>query len=113
VGEWRDPETLWKDHLDNAATEVLLEGAEAGARLASPWYLLPFARAAKSWSALLNLAGKVGPVPEGMPAAVALRTMDYDGRHEAITSRLGEQAEIYRAARGFPPPYWRLVQLAR
>ena len=25
----------------------------------------------------------------------------------------GAQAEIYRAARGFPPPYWRLVQLAR
>jgi len=113
VGEWRDPGTLWKDHLDNAATEAMLEGAEAGARLASPWYLLPLGRAAKGWSALLNLAGKIGPVPEGMPAVVALRSLDYDNRHAAIARRLAEKAEAYRAAHGFLPPYWRLVQLAR
>jgi len=33
VAEWRDPETLYKDHLDNAVIDVMLEGAEAGERL--------------------------------------------------------------------------------
>jgi hypothetical protein len=113
VGEWRDPETLWKDHLDNAATEAMLEGAEAGARLTARWHLLPLARAAKGWSALLNLAGKVGPVPEGMPAVVALRSLDYEARHAAIVALLAAKAEAYRTRHGFLPPYWRLVQLAR
>ena len=30
VAEWRDPETLWQDHVDNAVIEAMLEGADTG-----------------------------------------------------------------------------------
>ena len=30
VAEWHDPGTLFKDHLDNAVTDVLLEDANSG-----------------------------------------------------------------------------------
>ena len=30
VAEWRDPETLWQDHVDNAVVEAMLEGADEG-----------------------------------------------------------------------------------
>src|SRR5512136_2658357 len=60
VAEWRDPETLRKDHIDNAVTDVMLEGAEKGEALTYPWYLLPVARVMKGYSLALNLLGKEG-----------------------------------------------------
>lgn len=30
VAEWRDRDTLWQDHLDNAVVDVMLESAERG-----------------------------------------------------------------------------------
>lgn len=113
VGEWRDQTTLRKDHYDNAATEVMLEGAEKGDELHYQWYLLPLARIVKGYSILLNLAGKAGPIPEGMSATAALRTQDYDKRHKAITDRLSIMADKFKANHGYEPPYWQLVKLAR
>jgi hypothetical protein len=113
VAEWRDPGTLRKARLDNAATEVMLEGAEQGEDIACQWYLLPVARLIKAYSVALNLLGRVGPVPEGMTATTALRTMGYESAHEAIVRRLAVKAEHFRQERGYEPPYWELVRLAR
>jgi hypothetical protein len=113
VGEWRDQATLKKDRYDNAVTEVMLEGAEKGDELYYQWYLLPLARVVKGYSVVMNLFGKPGPVPEGMSATAALRTQDYDKRHEAIKERLSLKAEQFKTDHGYAPPYWELVKLAR
>jgi hypothetical protein len=113
VAEWRDPMTLYKDHLDNAVIDVMLEGAENGEELGYPWYALPPARALKGYSLLLNLFGGVGPVPEGMSAAAALRNTEFSSTHERLKERLSILAEEFSAAKGFRPPYWELVRLAR
>ncbi len=113
VAEWRDPETLRKDHLDNAVTEAMLEGAERGDRLRYDWYLLPIARVVKAYSVVLNLFGFAGPIPEGMSAAAGLKHEDYVTRHEAAVAAVRESADRFRHDRGFEPPYWRLLQMAR
>jgi len=113
VAEWRDPETLKKDRLDNAVTEVMLEGAEKGDEIGYQWYLLPLARIAKAYSMLLNQFGKAGPIPEGMSATTALRTQDYMGKHNAIGKRLEKKADQYKKEHGYEAPYWGLVNLAR
>ena len=82
IAEWRHPETLYKDHLDNAVTDIMLEGAETGERLSYDWYMLPIARVMKAYSWALNLFGRVGPVPEGMDATAALKNSWYSERHE-------------------------------
>ena len=84
VAEWRDPETLYKDHLDNAVTDVMLEEADSGKALSYDWYLLPIGRATKLYSMILNLFGAVGPVPEGMSAEAALKNVEYSETHEKI-----------------------------
>lgn len=113
VAEWRDPETLKKDRIDNAVTEVMLEGAEKGDEIGYQWYLLPVARIVKAYSMFLNRLGKAGPIPEGMSATAAFRTQDYMDKHEAIGKRLEEKAERYRKEHGYEAPYWALVSLAR
>jgi hypothetical protein len=113
VAEWRDPATLRKDHFDNAVTEVMLEGAEAGERLTYDWYLHPVARVLKAYSSILNLVGREGPVPEGMPAAAALRNKFYSGRHDAIKRELTKLSGVFEREKGYAPPFWDLVQLAR
>ena len=113
VAEWRDPEVLFKDHVDNAAIEAMLEAADRGMRLDhSPW-MLPLARAAKAYSVALNLAGRVGPVPEGMSAATALRARRLDEIHGAVTNDVLDRAAAFARERGYRPPYWELVTLAR
>ncbi len=113
VGEWRDLETLKKDHYDNAVTEVMLEGAEKGDELAYQWYLLPVVRLAKTYSVVLNLMGKVGPVPEGMSSTAALRNVWYSKRHDTIAAQLATKAAIFQREKGYEPPYWELVNMAR
>lgn len=113
VAEWRDMETLKKARLDNAATEVMLEGAEEGEEIGYAWYLLPFSRIVKAYSMLLNEFGKAGPIPEGMSAATALRTENYMRRHEEIGRRLTSKVQTYKKRYGYEPPYWELVKLAR
>jgi len=112
VAEWRDMETLRKDHQDNAVTEAILDAAERGLHLHYQWYLLPLARLAKAYSALLNRFGAVGPVPEGMSATAALRDRWYSSLHGQVLRRVEAQAATFRSQRGYPPPYWRLVRMA-
>jgi hypothetical protein len=113
VAEWRDPETLRKDRMDNAVTEFMLEGAEKGDELSYQWYLLPIARLVKAYSMILNHFGKVGPIPEGMSATAGLRTTYYDDIHDAIGEKLALKADSFRIEHGYEAPYWELVKLAR
>lgn len=113
VAEWRDPEGLRQDRLDNAATDVMLEGAERGESLGHSAALLPLARVMKAWSWTLDRFGGVGPIPEGMSATVALRLKEYRARHAALKARIDERARRFRAERGYEPPYWELLNLGR
>lgn len=113
VAEWRDPAALYADHLDNAVMDALLEEAEAGARLGYPPAMLPLARAAKAISALMNSLGGVGPVPEGMSAATALRHRSFVRRHAAVRRRVERAAAEFQRRAGYRPPYWELIRLSR
>ena len=113
VAEWRDPLTLFKDHLDNAVIDVMLELAEEGEDLSYDWYALPAARVVKAYSLALNLFGGIGPIPEGMTATAALRNTVFTSKHEAIKRGLEVRATAYASERGYAPPYWELVRLAR
>jgi hypothetical protein len=113
VAEWRDPEALWQDHVDNAVVEALLESAEAGERLAYHWYELPGARVAKGFSMAMNAFGGVGTVPEGMSAQAALRHRTFTRRHAELKARLLERAGELARRQGYRPLYWELRRLAR
>ncbi len=113
VAEWYNPETLYKDHLDNAVIDVMLEGADRGEKLGYDWYKLPLARLLKAYSWIKNLCGGIGPIPEGMSAGAALRNDRFSKRHAAIKARLIQLATDFQQTRGYRPPYWELVKLAR
>jgi hypothetical protein len=113
VAEWRDPAALMSDHIDNAVIDAMLEGAERGDRLDYPWYQLPLVRLAKGYSWVIGRLGKTGPVPEGMSATSALRNASFSARQRELAAAV--RANVDRVAReqGYPPPYWRLLALAR
>ena len=113
VAEWRDPGTLYKDHLDNAVTDVMLEEADSGKVLYYDWYLLPIGRMMKFYSTLLNMFGEEGPVPEGMNAEAALKNVSYSDIHDQIKLKLVSLADQFKILNGYTPPYWELVNLAR
>jgi len=113
VAEWRDQETLFKDHLDNAVIDAMLEEADEGQSLEYDWYLLPLARLAKGYSVLLNIMGREGPVPEGMSATVALRAEWLSSRHERRVEYVRTEAVAFEKRHGYRPPYWVLLRMAR
>jgi hypothetical protein len=112
VGEWRDMGALWDDHVDNAVTEALLEQADRGYRLTYGWYLLAPARLVKAYSVVLNYFGKAGPIPEGMSAGIALKSMRLDTLHGQIKKRVLAEAGSFEQINGYRPPYWELVKMA-
>lgn len=113
VAEWRDAASLFKDHIDNAVIDAMLEGAERGDRLGFPWYALPAARVGKALSWVLERFGRTGPVPEGMSAAAALRNKSFSDRERRLALRVSEHAARRSREQGYPPPYWVLLDLAR
>jgi hypothetical protein len=114
VAEWRDTETLYQDHVDNAILDAMLEQAESeGVRLEYDWYMLPFGRVLKAYSIVLNRFGQVGPIPEGMSAAAALRNDRFSKRHARVKAAVVAGAAAFEAQHGYRPPYWELVKLAR
>ena len=113
VAEWRDPATLFQDHVDNAVVDAMLEGAERGDRLGYAWYHLPLARCAKAYSWVLERFGRIGPVPEGMSAAAALRSRAFSDRERRLAGRVAAQATMLASGQGYPPPFWTLLELAR
>jgi hypothetical protein len=67
----------------------------------------------KFYSFILNVFGSEGPVPEGMSAEAALKNVYYSDTHDQIKSRLTFLADQFKAQKGYTPPYWELVNLAR
>jgi hypothetical protein len=113
VAEWRDWASLFDDHMDNAVTDAMLEGAESGDALEFDWYALPVARLLKGYSWIRARSGGVGKIPEGMAPSAALRNRSYGVRHAEIKEALRSRAEQWTAEKGFRPPYWELISLAR
>ena len=113
VAEWRDPEALFNDHVDNAVIDAMLEGAERGDVVDYDYRYLPMARVMKAYSSFLNSIGRHGPVPEGMAATTALRSKWLDERHAAIKEAVLQQVEDFRAEHNYEPPYWQLLAMAR
>lgn len=113
IAEWRDPETLWQDHIDNAVIDAMLERAERGDRLTYDWYLLPMGRLAKAYSVVKNWFGAAGPIPEGMSASAALRNSAFSARHARIKADLDLLIRQFQVEHGYHPPYWTLLELAR
>jgi hypothetical protein len=113
IAEWRDYETLYKDHLDNAVVDILLESADHGAPLGYDRYLLPVARVLKVYSAIINEFGAIGPIPEGMTATAALKNKWFSRLHRDTVERLRVLAQRFRQSNGYSPPYWELIKLAR
>jgi hypothetical protein len=113
IAEWRNPETLWQDHLDNAVIDALLETAERGAELDYNLWLLPPMRLLKTGCWVWNQFGGTGPIPEGMSATTALRVDRLKVRHAAARERLKQAAAQFQHNNGYVAPYWELVRLAR
>ena len=112
VAEWRDKETLFKDHLDNAVMDVLIARANAGEKLSYDRWLLPVARVLKAYSFLQTTFGKEGVIPEGMPAAVALKNNDFVERFQQLKTRTEKKVQVFEEEYGYTPPYWQLVSFA-
>ena len=113
VAEWRDAESLFDDHIDNAVTDAMLEGAERGDVLTFDWYALPVARLLKAYSWVRERTGSPGPIPQGMSPASALRNRSYNARHSALGTGVRAAAGQWETEHGYRPPYWTLVSLAR
>jgi hypothetical protein len=113
VAEWRDRETLFDDHVDNAVIDAMLEAAERGVIIDYDYLYLPMARVMKAYSLALNAAGRHGPVPEGMSATTALRSKWLDEQHQAIKADVLRRADAFTTKRGYAPPYWQLFEMAR
>jgi hypothetical protein len=112
VAEWRNPQLLYQDHLDNAVLDAMLERGDSTATLDYNLWLLPVVRLVKAYSRVLNWFGAVGPIPEGMSATAALRVQYFSQAFEAIKTDLINRAQIFKEERGYRPPYWALVGLA-
>jgi hypothetical protein len=113
VAEWREPATLMKDHIDNAVIDAMLEGAEAGDQLKYPWYQLPLVRVARLYSWTIGRFGGIGPVPEGMSATAALRNSAFGKREQRLAEQVARGVDSLAQSQGYPPPYWKLLDLAR
>jgi hypothetical protein len=112
VAEWREAPALWQAHLDDAVTDAMLANAKPGQPLPFSRLKLPFARAAKAYSVVLNWFGRFGLIPQGMSATSALRASKYRADHDAIKERLKVLAAAFKETHHYSPPYWQLVRLA-
>jgi len=113
VAEWCDPETLLKDHLDNAVMDALLERANAGMAIQYSRWLLPLARIVKAYSIVLNSFGNAGIIPEGMSATQALKNNSFVDLYQHTRKNTEAKINLFREENGYRPPYWVMVEFAR
>ncbi|HEX9252935.1 MAG TPA: YiiX/YebB-like N1pC/P60 family cysteine hydrolase [Ignavibacteriaceae bacterium] len=113
VAEWRDIETLYKDHVDNAVVDAILEWSDKRNEIKFDWYMLPVFRIVKLYSVILNQFEIAGPIPEGMSATSALRHEAFKSFHSDIKNVVLNKAEKFKEKNGYTPPYWRLLEFAR
>ncbi|MBK8611481.1 MAG: hypothetical protein IPL84_16470 [Chitinophagaceae bacterium] len=112
VAEWRDPHTLFKDHLDNAVMDALLEKANKGEAIDYTIWQLPLVRVLKGYCMLKNLFGKIGIIPEGMSATKALKNQTFVAMHMKVKEKTAQLAKAFVVKNGYQPPYWQLIKLA-
>jgi hypothetical protein len=112
VGEWRDMNALFEDHLYNSVIDAMLMCAENGEDIEYNIWMLPVVRIAKAYSKILNWASKVGPVPEGMSALEAAKSDAFISRHETLKQKVRAEVVSFKQENGYAPPYWELVRIA-
>ena len=112
IAEWRDLETLFQDHVDNAAVDGIIEQVNSGKSIPSNNLLLPLFRVVKLYSWIMNTFGLVGPIPEGMSPEAALRHEAYSEFHSQIKNYIILRSEEFQKEKGYRPPYWILVKFA-
>ena len=113
VAEWRDPETLFKDHIDNAVMDALLEQANKGVMVGYDHWKLPFVRMVKGYCIVKNWFGKPGIIPEGMSATTALKNQRLVAMNKKIKDEVLKMSGNFRQANNYRPPYWQLVKFAK
>jgi len=113
VAEWRDPETLYKDHIDNAVMDAMLEQANAGQKVDYNIWQLPVVRLLKAWCFIKNQFGYEGIIPEGMSATTALKNQWLVNRNRHITLQVKAAADGFMKAHQYRAPYWQLLVFAR
>ena len=112
VAEWRDPETLFKDHIDNAVMDAMLEEANNGKTIDYNIWQLPIVRIVKGYCIIKNLFGKAGLIPEGMSATRALKNQNFVAMHLRIKNKTQLLADDFIKQNHYKPPYWQLLRLA-
>jgi hypothetical protein len=112
VAEWRDPQTLYKDHIDNAVMDAMWLSADQGKEIDYNPFLLPVARVLKGYCIALNLMGEEGKIPEGMSAETALKNNSFVEKYEIIRAETERRAEEFRHANDYIAPFWKLVSMA-
>lgn len=112
VAEWRDPETLFKDHIDNAVMDAMLEKANAGASIDYNIWKLPLVRLIKGYCVVINFFGKTGIIPEGMSATRALKNQSFVAMHDRIKIITLQKTGEFINLNHYKPPYRQLVQFA-
>jgi hypothetical protein len=112
VAEWRDPETLFKDHIDNAVMDALLEKANKGKTIDYNIWQLPIVRFIKGYCIIKNMFGKIGMIPEGMSATRALKNQTFVAMHTTVKNKTMQLAQDFIKQNDYRPPYWQLVKFA-
>ena len=112
VAEWRDPETLYKDHIDNAVMDAMWLSADQGKQIDHNPFMLPIARGLKGYCMMLNAMGTEGLIPEGMSATQALKNNSFVEKYQAIRELTLQKAEAFQTENKYLPPYWEMIILA-
>lgn len=112
VAEWRSPATLFKDHIDNAVMDALLEKANKGETIGYNLWKLPIARVLKGYCMIKNFFGGTGMIPEGMSATQALKNESFVAMHVNLKKKTEKRADDFIKQNGYRPPYWQLVKFA-
>ena len=112
VAEWRNPETLMKDHIDNAVMDALLAQADKGKEIGYNIWQLPFVRIVKAWCVIKNYFGGLGIIPEGMSATRALKNQRFVLMYKKVKTETEVKASQFIKENGYKPPYWQLVAMA-
>ena len=113
VAEYSDPETLAKDHIDNAVMDVLLEDADKGKKIDYNHWQLPLVRIVKGWCMIKNHFGKIGIIPEGMSATQALKNQYFVAMYQALKTATTIKINQFIKEQHYQPPYWQMIKLAR
>lgn len=112
VAEWRDRESLFQDHLDNAITDALIGRANTGKSLKYSFWKLPLGRVIKGYSLMLNLFGRDGIIPAGMSTESALKNNSFVSMFQDCKIATLVKIEEFKETHGCLPPYWQLVKMA-